>query len=375
MIESFDSIAVLCYSHNPVRQAQSKYAVSGAKHAEGPRTGKITLVSNEPFALPGYEDLEISTQILIRDALNRGVDVKVLDRKSNFLELSAPGRKELVKQATKTSKDSYIAFLVMENKTVSKQLLSEAGIRVPDGETFAEPEAALRFARSCSWQKVVIKPATTNFGIGISVIDPRGSAESLTSAISQAFSFAETILVEEYVEGGEYRFLVVDNETIAVCQRIPANVRGNGNSSIGELIAEKNRDPRRGRGHVTPLEQIELGKTELGVLREDYGYDEHSIPAEGEIIYLRKNSNISTGGDSIDVTDTTHAFYKRIAEEAAKTVGARISGVDMIMLQPEVEGDYVILELNFNPVLYIHNYPYEGSNRRVGEKILDLLGF
>ena len=332
-------------------------------------------MNDTDFALKGYEDLEISTQIIIRDAVNRGIDVEILDRKSNFLRLRKNGKTEIVKQATKTAKDSYISFLIMEDKSVSKLLLQESGLWVPEGRTFFTPEKALQYSQSIPEKKIVVKPTTTNFGIGITILDTHRKTSDIKSAITHAFSFAETIMVEEFVKGSEYRFLVVDFETIAVCHRIPANVQGDGISTIEKLVEEKNRDPRRGQGHITPLEKIQLDETEVTVLKEDYGYHNDTIPRKGEAVFLRRNSNVSTGGDSIDVTDTTDSFYKHIAEKAAKSVSAAICGVDMILPAPEKKGDYAILELNFNPVLYIHNYPFQGKNRHVGEKILDLLGF
>ena len=332
-------------------------------------------MNDDGFTLTGYEDLEISTQILISDALRHGITVTVLDRKNNFLELKKGGKTEIVKQATMTSKDSLISYMIMENKAVSNQMLREAGLMVPDSHSFDSPGAAIDFSQRAEWNKMVIKPATTNFGIGISIIDAQSDSAIIEAAIADAFSFAETILLEEFIEGREYRFLVVDFQSVAVCQRIPANILGDGMTSVKSLVELKNRDPRRGQGYVTPLEKIELGETELGVLREDYGYDHDSIPAKDETVFMRRNSNISTGGDSIDCTDLVSPFYARIAQRAAQTAGARICGVDMILSDPERESDYAILELNFNPVLYIHNYPYQGTNRHVGDKILDLLGF
>jgi len=333
------------------------------------------MMTDTGFALKGYEDLEISTQIIIRDALNRGIDVEIIDRSSNFFRLKKNGKTEYVKQATKTSRDSYITFLIMENKVVSKLVLAENGLRVPAGSVFDDPKEAIRFTMSVTMEKFVIKPATTNFGIGITILKKNQKAAVVESAVNLAFSFSDTIIVEEYVAGNEYRFLVVDFETIAVCRRMPANICGDGGSTIEALVEEKNRDPRRGTGHVTPLEQIQLGETETRVLREDYGYHTDSVPRKGDMVFLRRNSNISTGGDSVDATDDTDSVFKRIAEKASKSVDARICGVDMILPDPKGKGDYAILEVNFNPVLYIHNYPYQGKNRHVGEKILDLLGF
>ncbi|RHX79087.1 bifunctional glutamate--cysteine ligase GshA/glutathione synthetase GshB [Leptospira yasudae] len=332
-------------------------------------------LSPEIFTLEGFEDLEISTQIMIRDALNRGLEVEVLDRKNHFLRLkNSNGLVQYVKEASKTALDSYMSFLVMENKTISKIVLFESGLEVPAGDSFADADAALVFWQKNANRKMVVKPVTTNFGIGITILIPHASEEDVKKAIKIAFNHSESIIVEEFAEGNEYRFLVIGDETVAVCNRIPANVTGDGKHTIEQLVSIKNEDKRRGVGHVTPLEKIQLGDTELDVLQQS-GFTKESVPSENQKVYLRKNSNISTGGDSIDVTDLAHPYYKDLAVKAAASVGAKICGVDIILQDLETKGEYRILELNFNPVLYIHNYPYEGKNRDVGNKILDLLGF
>ncbi|PJZ40384.1 bifunctional glutamate--cysteine ligase/glutathione synthetase [Leptospira kmetyi] len=332
-------------------------------------------LSPENFILKDFEDLEISTQIVIRDALNRGLEVEVLDRKNHFLRLKdSKGNVQYVKEASKTAIDSYMSFLVMENKTISKIVMYESGLDVPPGDSFAEADAAFSFWQKNSDRKMVVKPVTTNFGIGITILAPRASEEDAKKAIKIAFNHSESVIVEEFAEGNEYRFLVIGNESIAVCNRIPANVTGDGIHTIEELVSIKNEDPRRGVGHVTPLEKIQLADTELDVLHQS-GFRKDSIPSKDQKVFLRKNSNISTGGDSLDVTDLAHPYYKELAVKAAASVGAKICGVDIILKDLEKKGDYRILELNFNPVLYIHNYPYEGKNRDVGNKILDLLGF
>ncbi|TGJ99271.1 bifunctional glutamate--cysteine ligase GshA/glutathione synthetase GshB [Leptospira semungkisensis] len=326
------------------------------------------------FILKGFEDLEISTQIVIRDALNRGLEVEILERKSHFIRLNGNGKSRLVKEASKTELDSYMTFLVMENKTVTKRILEESNIEVPKGTSVSDISSGLEFLKKIQNRIMVVKPVTTNFGIGITIL-PKDSHESeQAKALELALSLSETAIIEEFAPGNEYRFLVIGDECVAVCNRIPANVKGDGKKTIRELIEEKNQDPRRGVGHVTPLEKIQLNDTELSVLKEA-GKDPNTIPKSEETVFVRKNSNISTGGDSVDVTDLAHVSYKKLAVQAAKAVDAKICGVDIIVEDLSSEGKYKILELNFNPVLYIHNYPYSGKNRKVGEKILDLLGF
>ena len=107
------------------------------------------------------------------------------------------------------------------------------------------------------------------------------------------------------------------------------------------------------------------------------GYRSDSIPEDGETVYLRENSNVSTGGDSIDVTDQISDDYKEIAVAAVAALGANISGIDLIIEDTEVpasgENAYGIIEANFNPSMYMHIFPYKGKSRRLTMDILQYL--
>lgn len=327
------------------------------------------------FNLIGYEDLELSTQILILDAIKRGIEFKIMDRLENFISLSNGEKIEYVKQATKTSKDSYITALVMENKLVTKEILKKGGIRVPKGKNYDDIEEAKRDFRLFKDDKIVIKPKSTNFGLGISIFTGGYSKEDYDRAVEIAFNEDKSILIEEFMTGKEYRFLVIDNEVVGILHREPANVIGDGERRIRDLVIEKNKNPLRGKGYKTPLEKIKLGEIEEMFLKNQ-GLTFDYIPKNGEKIYLRENSNISTGGDSLDFTDEIDESYKIVAKKAAKAVGAIITGVDMVIDDIKEEANkknHGIIELNFNPAIHIHCFPYKGKNRKVGEKILNLL--
>ncbi|EOU1805856.1 bifunctional glutamate--cysteine ligase GshA/glutathione synthetase GshB [Clostridium perfringens] len=330
---------------------------------------------NKEFNLVGYEDLELSTQILILDAIKRGIEFNMMDRLENFISLSDGEKVEYVKQATKTSKDSYITALIMENKLVTKDILKENNIRVPKGKDYDNIDEAKKDFRLFKDEKIVIKPKSTNFGLGISIFPGEYSREDYDKAVEIAFREDSSILIEEFMTGKEYRFLVIGEEVVGILHREPANVIGNGESTIEELVFEKNKDPLRGRGYKTPLEKIKLGEIEEMFLKNQ-GLSFKYIPKNGEKIYLRENSNISTGGDSIDFTDKIHPSYKEVALKSAKAVKAIICGVDMVIDNIEEEAkekNHGIIELNFNPAIHIHCFPYKGENRKAGEKILDLL--
>lgn len=324
-----------------------------------------------------YDGLELSTAMLIKAALKRGIVVDILDRDDNFIRLKKEGKIEYVKQATKTSVDPYIVPLIMENKEVTKLILRENGINVPMGIKVKTIKEAFEDCRQFCGRDIVVKPNSTNFGLGIVILKEIQCATNFWAALETAFKHDDAVLIEEFISGKEYRFLIIGDEVAAILHRVPANVVGDGIHTFEELVAEKNKNPLRGTGYVKPLEKIKLEYPEIDFLKiQERTIDD--IPPKGETVYLRENSNISTGGDSIDFTDDIMEEYKAIAVRAAEAVGAKICGVDMIIQdiarKPDAE-NYSIIELNFNPALHIHNYPYVGQNRHVEEKVLDLLGF
>lgn len=335
-----------------------------------------------PFAMrlepsDRIDDLELSTRLLIGRCFAAGITVELLDRTNNFLRLTQGEVCHYVRQASKTALDSYMTFLVMENKQVCKLVLHEAGLRVPSGVQVSSAAEAIQYYPVLSAHSVVVKPTTTNFGIGIHFLQYPFSEGALVDLVQQGLQHDSTVIIEELFPGEEYRLLVIDDRVEAVCQRIPANVVGDGRSSIAELVAKKNDDPRRGVGHKMPLEKIQLGSVELKIL-EEQGLSQSSILRAGQKVSLRLNSNISTGGDSIDRTDDVHPGYKRIAEAAARAVQSRITGIDIIIKDvsaPPRSDNHCIIEMNFNPTLYIHELPFSGMGRPVSDAVLRSLGF
>nr|WP_320039666.1 bifunctional glutamate--cysteine ligase GshA/glutathione synthetase GshB [uncultured Bacteroides sp.] len=325
----------------------------------------------------GLEDMELSTQLLLREAIKTGVSFEIMDRKENFIRLEKNGNIQYVKQATKTSLDNYASVLAMENKLVTKRILEEHGIRVPKGEEYTNVDTAKSDYVRFRGMPVVIKPNQTNFGTGITILKENMDELTFQRAVDIAFEYDSTILIEEFVTGKEYRFFVIGDEVAGILHRVPANVTGDGIKSIRELVRTKNEDLLRGKGYHTPLEKIQLGEAEAMFLQaqfKDFDY----IPAYGETVYLRENSNISTGGDSIDFTDDIPDSYKQIAIKAAQALNVTITGLDMIipnLTKDASDNNYAIIELNFNPAIHIHCHPFKGKNRKLNEKMMDALGY
>lgn len=325
------------------------------------------------YAYRGFENYELSTQILIKEAMTRGVPVTELDPRDNFIALGKGEQTTWVKQATKTQADNYASVLAMENKVVTKKILAAQGIPVPAGEEFNSIDQARGSISRYVDKAVVIKPKSTNFGLGISIFDHGGSEEDLLAACEIAFAHDDTVLVEEYLSGEEFRFLVIGDKVEAVLQRIPANVTGDGEHTIAQLAELKNAHPFRGEGYTAPAKKIRFDDQTLLFLKGQ-GLTPEDVPPAGKQIFLRGNSNISTGGDSVDLTAAMPQVFKDVAVAAAQAIDAVFCGVDLIIADYRDEkSTYGIIELNFNPSTDMHAYPLYGKERRTGEMILRAL--
>lgn len=332
---------------------------------------------DRPYVLNGFEDMELSTQLLLFDALQLGVEVDIIDRADHFLKLSYEDHVEYVRNGNMTSKDTQISYFIMENKTVTKDILDKKGYQVPQGGEYHSVEEAVGNYEKYKDQGIVVKPKSTNYGIGISIFKESATRESFKEAVEIAFKEDDAILIEEFVAGTEYRFFVLDGEVGAVLLRVPANVVGDGESTISELIDEKNRDPLREPNHRGPMAIINKGSIEKLALKEQ-GYTFDSVLEEGKQVFLRENSNISTGGDSIDFTDEMHESYNAVAVGIAEALDVRVTGIDLIIPDyktpsTETHPGYSCIEANFNPAMNMHAYVTEGEGRRLSEGVLGML--
>ncbi|MDB6184812.1 bifunctional glutamate--cysteine ligase GshA/glutathione synthetase GshB [Streptococcus vestibularis] len=329
------------------------------------------------YALKGYVEMELSTQMLLFDAIQKGIHFEILDEQDQFLKLWHKDHVEYVKNGNMTSKDNYVVPLAMANKTVTKKILADAGFPVPAGDEFTSLEQGLAYYPLIKDKQIVVKPKSTNFGLGISIFQEPTSLDNYKKSLEIAFAEDTAVLVEEFIPGTEYRFFILDGRCEAVLLRVAANVVGDGKHTIRELVAQKNANPLRGRDHRSPLEIIELGDIEQLMLTQQ-AYTPDDILPEGKKVNLRRNSNISTGGDSIDVTETMDSSYQELAAAMATSMGAWACGVDLIIpdetqTTSKENPHCTCIELNFNPSMYMHTYCAEGPGQAITPKILDKL--
>ena len=276
-------------------------------------------------------------------------------------------------QATLSDRTGVLAVELACDKEATKQMLRDSGVPVPRGTVITSLRYLQEAIDEVGGFPVVIKPVNGNHGRGISV-DVR-DLPSAEDAFLLAQEISREVIVEKFHRGRDHRILVVNGKVVAVAERIPAHVIGDGVSTIRELIEITNKDPRRGDGHDNVLTRIEIDCTSQTVL-ERQGFTLDSIPQAGQICYLKATANLSTGGIAVDRTDEIHPENVWIAERVAKIVGLDIAGIDVVtpnISLPFRQTDSVIIEVNAAPGFRMHTAPSVGIPRNVAEPVLDML--
>jgi len=311
-----------------------------------------------------------STKSIVQEAVKRNIPWMRLGQDST-IQLGY-GAHQMRFQATTTCKTNVLAVDLASNKQRTKQMLSAAAIPVPQGGVCTDEDSLKSIIKDIGFP-VVIKPLDGNQGKGATINVT--SWESALTALAFAQNYSRKVMVEKFVEGFDFRVLVIDNKFVAAAKRIPAHVTGNGKDRISVLIEKTNRDPRRGNGHENLLTKIRIDHDSQEMLQKQ-GLTLESIPQKGEVVYLKSTANLSTGGSSADVTDEIHPDNILLAERIARVIGLDICGIDIMapsLTDPLQDNGGVVLEVNAAPGFRMHLAPNEGQPRNVAAPVVDML--
>lgn len=311
-----------------------------------------------------------STGSLVEEAVTRDIPYIRLNDQS-LVQLGYGVHQKRI-QATTTVNTNMIAVDIAGNKHATKTLLGDMGVPVPKGYRIRDIDE-LESTLDRVGFPAVIKPLDGNHGKGATV--GIRSIEDAHVAFEKAKEYSRWIIVEQQLLGSDFRALVVNNRLIAVAERVPAHVVGNGKDSIQKLIDKTNEDPRRGYGHENVLTEIDVDGQTMRCVRKA-GYDLNSVLPKGEILHLKTTANISTGGTAIDCTDEVHPQNVLLFERIARIIGLDVAGVDVIapnVIEPLSENGGGIIEVNAAPGFRMHLAPSEGIGRNVAEHVIDML--
>lgn len=317
---------------------------------------------------------KLSMYTIALEGWRRGLKLKFfrIDDPENKLRIRytlASEDREHYFESSKGDKTTDLAYEICNDKHLTKEYLLKAGVPIAQGKRFeedADNDDIVSYAESLGFP-LVIKPTSANGGKGvISNISNKERFLSALNYVRNELDYKE-VIVEKFVSGDEYRFVVVDGKVVGVLNRVPAHIVGDGIHTIRELVRSKNTE-RRKNPHLKSR-MIKIDKQVKNLL-ESNGYSLNSVPLEGEIIPLRLTSNLSTGGDSVDLTDQVSDELKQIAIDGTKAIpGLTVSGMDIIVDHEKNTG--VVIEANTRPGLGGHLFPVEGTPRDLPKEIVD----
>ncbi len=311
-----------------------------------------------------------STQAIIDEAASRDIPWMRLNEQS-LIQLGQ-GRYQQRIRATMTSKTSALAVDIASDKKMTNRLLAAAGLPVPRSEVARTADEAVAISGRIGYP-LVTKPLDGNHGRGVA-LDLR-DAKAVRAGFERAVKESRVgrVVVETFVRGNDYRVLVIGGRMVAIAERVPAHVVGDGEHTVRELVEMENRDPRRGIGHEKVLTRITVDAAAEELVRtQGFGLDD--VPPEGDRVLLVSTGNMSTGGISIDRTWEAHEDNVEIAEEAARVVGLDVAGIDFLtpdITLPVRETGGAIVEVNAAPGFRMHTHPTEGEAQYVAKPVID----
>ncbi|MGD8910782.1 MAG: ATP-grasp domain-containing protein, partial [Chromatiales bacterium] len=279
------------------------------------------------------------------------------------------GAKQKHLYASMTSTTPITAQKICSDKRQTNRRLKQLRLPVPMHSRVGTVEAATKAAENLGLP-VIVKPVKGKKGLHVS--DKISSLDEVASAFDVAHFSGSDVLVEQYVNGEDYRLLVIDGKFHSAVLRKPPKIVGDGKSTVSQLVEQMNQDPYRDSFRGFPViidSEINTRLAEAGLSLED-------VPEQGQEIVLRLRANVSTGGIPTDATDLVHPEVRAMAERAAKAVDLTVAGIDYLTTDIErspEESKGVIIEINARPGLDIHVWPYAGISRDAGGSLLEHL--
>jgi D-alanine-D-alanine ligase-like ATP-grasp enzyme len=270
---------------------------------------------------------------------------------------------------------------IARDKDYSKFFMKGMGYPVIRGKAFCTEKwaaqigsrestlAAYSFARRLGWP-VIVKPNSLSQGRCVTKVHSRNEFMDTFRRISKV---DRMILVETFVSGHDYRLVVLDNRVISAYERIPLSVVGDGRSTIRRLLELKQRRFKK-EGRDTILKSDD---PRIAVRLARQGMSLRSRPLRGQKVYLLDSANLSSGGDSRDVTKVVHPDVLKLAINLTRDMGLRLCGVDLILAdditKKPLTGKYWIIEINSAPGLDHYAAIGKIQQRVVEELYLEVL--
>lgn len=316
-------------------------------------------INEKLFAAPleEYDALNPYARIIVDEARRRGVHAEITDAAGGFFRLSYGGRSVHCRESL-SEMTSGVAVSICDDKAVTRRIVAEAGLEVPEQITAHDDDSVAKFLKRHG--SVVVKPARGEQGRGVSVGLTR--LEDVKKAVAEAREVSSKVLVEDCFEGQDLRLLIIDHKLVAAAVRRPPCVVGDGHRNLKALIDRQSRRRAAATGGESTIPIDEETLRCLAASRRTL----ETVPGAGEEVLVRKTANLHTGGSIHDVTEIVHPALVEAACRASRAIDIPVTGVDFMVRSPS-QPDYVFIEANERPGLANH------EPQPTAERFLDLL--
>lgn len=323
---------------------------------------KQEILKYEHVPFNTYEESFASYKRFIGDAAKKhNLTCKQVNGKK-FSYLLAGGKQVGKFTGLKPSSTGSIAFQICSDKFRLENFLRIMQLPVLTSQNIFEKSHAYELINNDHSHNYVLKPVGLAGGDGIELnIDSANFSEAWDNSIKiqKAKNVAQpSCIVQPYINGFDIRISIIEGRFVSALLRLPPNIVGDGEQSIEALIDQKNKIRA-----MTPYFRNKLIPIDLKLEKRlaESGLDIDSVPQKGEVLILNDISNLTLGGDSIDVTDEVSDDIKQAALEATAAIPELYSaGVDM-MSEDFRNGGGQILEINTNANYTMHHVPLKGE--------------
>jgi cyanophycin synthetase len=220
-------------------------------------------------------------------------------------------------------------------------------------------------------ERVTVKPVVGKHGLGVSMaVD---SEPLFLNAVASAMQHHAAFMVERFFDAPDYRLLFINHQCIAVSQRLPAFVDGDGVHDVLELIAIANAD--RAEDRKGPLSKIKIDE-EVKKHLNRHGMGLGSVPAKDQRVFLRTQTSMDLGGVGVNLDVSLHAEVAAKLGQLTKLLGLQVAEIDVVSSDISStfnKGQHAILEISSRPRIRLQECPYAGKPVAASDAILDML--
>ena len=313
-------------------------------------------------------DLSSVPQVTVEAALRLGV--KCYRYKNSSLIVLEKNNKNVFLVRDGFSTTSSLSVSIARNKFLTHEILRSLGVRTPKSDVVSSENDLFLKIKNFTLSRVVLKPNESSRGFLVKM--GTKTPQELVRHFKKIKQMRDEAILEEKVQGENYRVLIINNKVISVIFQKKPSVAGDGQKTVLELVKNLNKK-RKASGRILP-QAIRVNQDLKEALAEQ-GFNMGDVPLKNKILILSKTSNMSRGSEPHDMTGRIHPETKKVLGEITRHFNLDIVGVDIISkdITSSIKKTGVILEINARPGFYSHVYPISGPSATVGDEVIKYL--